>query len=87
MEAARTLLTSAKLPLFLWTEVVSTACFTQNRSQIYKRFDKNPYELVHKISLDLKYLCVFGCPCYLLNDQDDLGMLKQKGDIDVFIGC
>ena len=30
VEAARTMLSSANLPLNLWSEVVSTACFTQN---------------------------------------------------------
>nr|GEW98388.1 integrase, catalytic region, zinc finger, CCHC-type, peptidase aspartic, catalytic [Tanacetum cinerariifolium] len=30
VEAARTMLTFANLPLFLWAETVATACFTQN---------------------------------------------------------
>ncbi|GJT94703.1 retrovirus-related pol polyprotein from transposon TNT 1-94 [Tanacetum coccineum] len=32
IEAARTMLIFAKSPLFLWAEVVATACYTQNRS-------------------------------------------------------
>nr|GFB42098.1 integrase, catalytic region, zinc finger, CCHC-type, peptidase aspartic, catalytic [Tanacetum cinerariifolium] len=28
----------------------------------------------------------FGCRCYLLNDYDDVGKLKAKGDIRVFVG-
>nr|GFD02271.1 putative ribonuclease H-like domain-containing protein [Tanacetum cinerariifolium] len=39
-EAARTMLTFANLPLFLWAEAIATACFTQNHSIIHKRFDK-----------------------------------------------
>nr|GFC22203.1 hypothetical protein [Tanacetum cinerariifolium] len=31
VEAARTMLTFANLPLFLWAEAIATACFTQNR--------------------------------------------------------
>nr|GEW03088.1 hypothetical protein [Tanacetum cinerariifolium] len=29
---------------------------------------------------------MFGCRCYLLNDYDDVGKLKAKGDIGVFVG-
>nr|GFC86132.1 hypothetical protein [Tanacetum cinerariifolium] len=31
-------------PLFLWAEAIATACFTQNRSIIYCRFNKTPYD-------------------------------------------
>nr|GFA31289.1 hypothetical protein [Tanacetum cinerariifolium] len=29
---------------------------------------------------------MFGCRCYLLNDYEDVGKLKAKGDIVVFVG-
>nr|GFA77571.1 Gag-Pol polyprotein [Tanacetum cinerariifolium] len=32
IEAARTMLSAAKVPLFFWAEAIATACFTQNRS-------------------------------------------------------
>nr|GEZ09281.1 hypothetical protein [Tanacetum cinerariifolium] len=48
VEGARTMLTFANLPSFLWDEAIATACFTQNRSIIHKRFDKTPYELINK---------------------------------------
>ncbi|GKB08272.1 integrase, catalytic region, zinc finger, CCHC-type containing protein [Tanacetum coccineum] len=35
VEAARTMLIFSKAPLFLWTEAVATACYTQNRSLIH----------------------------------------------------
>ncbi|GKC71891.1 retrovirus-related pol polyprotein from transposon TNT 1-94 [Tanacetum coccineum] len=83
VEAARTMLTFANLPLFLWGEAIAIACFTQNRSIIYKRFDKTPYELINKRKPNIKFFHVFGCRCYLLNDYDDVGKLKAKGDIGV----
>nr|GEZ51461.1 retrovirus-related Pol polyprotein from transposon TNT 1-94 [Tanacetum cinerariifolium] len=86
VEAARTMLTFANLPLFLWAEAITTACFTQNRSIIHKRFDKTPYELMNKRKPNIKFFCVFGCRCYLLNDYEDVGKLKAKGDIGVFVG-
>nr|GEU96108.1 retrovirus-related Pol polyprotein from transposon TNT 1-94 [Tanacetum cinerariifolium] len=86
VEAARTMLTFANLPLFLWAEAITTACFIQNRSIIHKRFDKTPYELMNKRKPNIKFFYVFGCRCYLLNDYDDIGKLKAKGDIGVSVG-
>nr|GEW01531.1 copia protein [Tanacetum cinerariifolium] len=86
VEDARTMHTFANLPLFLWAEAIAIACFTQNRSIIHKRFDKTPYELMNKRKPNIKFFHVFGCRCYLLNDYDDVGKLKAKEDIGVFIG-
>nr|GEX44968.1 hypothetical protein [Tanacetum cinerariifolium] len=86
VEAARTMLTFANLPSFLWAEAIATACFTQNRLIIHKRFDKTPYELINKRKPNIKFFRVFGCRCYLLNDYKDVGKLKAKGDIGVFVG-
>ncbi|GJR44031.1 retrovirus-related pol polyprotein from transposon TNT 1-94 [Tanacetum coccineum] len=86
VKAARTMLTFANLPLFLWAEAIATACFTQNHSIIHKCFNKTPYELINKKKPNIKFFHVFGCKCYLLNDYDDVGKLKAKGDIGVFVG-
>nr|GEY63353.1 retrovirus-related Pol polyprotein from transposon TNT 1-94 [Tanacetum cinerariifolium] len=85
VEAARTMLTFANLPSFLWAEAIATACFTQNRSIIHKHFDKTPYEIIYKRKPNIKFFRVFGCRCYLLNDYKDIGKLKAKGDFGVFI--
>ncbi|GKB33051.1 retrovirus-related pol polyprotein from transposon TNT 1-94 [Tanacetum coccineum] len=86
VEAARTMLIFSKAPLFLWAEVVATACYTQNRSLIHTLHDKTPYELVHDKKPDLLFLCIFGALCYPTNDSEDLGKLKAKADIGFFVG-
>nr|GFA87574.1 retrovirus-related Pol polyprotein from transposon TNT 1-94 [Tanacetum cinerariifolium] len=86
VEAARTMLTFANLPSFLWVEAIVTACFTQNRSIIHKCFDKTHYELMNKRKPNIRFFRVFRCRCYLLNDSEDVGKLKEKGDIRVFVG-
>nr|GFA25526.1 retrovirus-related Pol polyprotein from transposon TNT 1-94 [Tanacetum cinerariifolium] len=86
VEAARTMLAFANLPSFLWAEAIATACFTQNHSIIHKHFDKTPYELMNKRKPNIKFFCVFGCRCYLLNEYEDVGKLKEKRDIGVFVG-
>nr|GEZ72457.1 retrovirus-related Pol polyprotein from transposon TNT 1-94 [Tanacetum cinerariifolium] len=86
VKAARTMLTFKNLPLFLWVEAIATACFTHNHSIIHKRFDKNPYELINKRKPNIKFFRMFGSRCYLLNDYEDVGKLKAKGEIGVFVG-
>ncbi|GKE15499.1 retrovirus-related pol polyprotein from transposon TNT 1-94 [Tanacetum coccineum] len=86
IEAARTMLIYAKSPLFLWEEVVATACYTQNHSVIRLRHGKTPYELLHDKLLDLSFFHVFCALCYLTNDSENLGKLQLKVDIDIFIG-
>nr|GFB49370.1 hypothetical protein [Tanacetum cinerariifolium] len=86
VEAARTMLTFANLPSFLWAEAITTTYFIQNRSIIHKCFDKTPYKLMNKRKPNIKFFHVFGCRCYLLNDYEDVGKLKAKGDIRVFVG-
>nr|GFA24503.1 hypothetical protein [Tanacetum cinerariifolium] len=73
-------------PLFLWAEVVATACFTQNRSIIRLRHGKTPYELLHSKLPDLSFFHVFGALCYPTNDSENLGKLQPKADIGIFIG-
>ncbi|GJX38927.1 retrovirus-related pol polyprotein from transposon TNT 1-94 [Tanacetum coccineum] len=86
VEAARTMLIFSKALLFLWAEAVLTSCFTQNRSLIRKHHNKSPYELLYNRKPDLSYIYVFGALCYPTNDSEDLGKLKPKADIGIFIG-
>ncbi|GJT54135.1 retrovirus-related pol polyprotein from transposon TNT 1-94 [Tanacetum coccineum] len=62
-----------------------TACYTQNRYLIRKPHNKTPYELLHDKKPDLTYFHVFGALCYPTNDSEDLGKLKPKADIGIFI--
>nr|GEX77648.1 retrovirus-related Pol polyprotein from transposon TNT 1-94 [Tanacetum cinerariifolium] len=41
---------------------------------------------MNKRKENIKFFRVFGCRCYLLNDYEDVGKLKAKGDIGVFVG-
>ncbi|GJU90085.1 retrotransposon protein, putative, unclassified [Tanacetum coccineum] len=86
IEAACTMLIYAKAPLFLWAEAVATACYTQNRSIVYLRHGKTPYELLHDKPPDLSFFHVFGALCYPTNDSENLGKLQPKADIGIFIG-
>nr|GFA35138.1 integrase, catalytic region, zinc finger, CCHC-type, peptidase aspartic, catalytic [Tanacetum cinerariifolium] len=86
VEDARTMLIFSRASLFLWAEAIATACFTQNRSIIHRRFNKTPYELINERKPDISFLHVFGALCYPKNDREDIGKLGAKGDIGFFIG-
>nr|GFA31426.1 retrovirus-related Pol polyprotein from transposon TNT 1-94 [Tanacetum cinerariifolium] len=47
VEAARTMLSVAKVPLFFWAEAIATECFTQNRSLVIPRHEKTPYHIIN----------------------------------------
>jgi len=47
-EAARTMLSFARLPLYFWADAIATAWYTKNRSYINKRFSITPYEIINK---------------------------------------
>nr|GEX94113.1 retrovirus-related Pol polyprotein from transposon TNT 1-94 [Tanacetum cinerariifolium] len=76
----------SRAPLFLWAEVIATACFTQNRSIIHRRFNKTPCVLINGKKPDISFLYVFEALCYPKNDRGDIGKLGAKGDIRFFIG-
>ncbi|GJY46537.1 putative ribonuclease H-like domain-containing protein [Tanacetum coccineum] len=86
VEVARTMLVFSRLPEFLWAEAVAAACFTQNWSIIHTRHNKTPYELLRGRKPSVEYFHMFGSLCYPTNDRDDLGKMKSKADIRVFIG-
>ncbi|GKE43350.1 retrovirus-related pol polyprotein from transposon TNT 1-94, partial [Tanacetum coccineum] len=73
VEATKTMLIFSREPLFLWVEATATACYTQNRSIIHRRFNKTPYELINGRKLDTSFLHVFGALCYPKNDREDIG--------------
>ncbi|XP_071704683.1 uncharacterized protein [Rutidosis leptorrhynchoides] len=79
------MLVYSKLPPSLWAKAVNTACFTQNWSIINCRFDKTLYELLFDHRPNVKYFRIFGCVCYVLNDEDNLGKFDVRGDEAIFI--
>ncbi|KAJ9565666.1 hypothetical protein OSB04_001632 [Centaurea solstitialis] len=86
IEAARSMLSEANLATQFWAEAVNTACYTQNRSLIVKRFRRTPYELFRNRKPSIEHLHIFGCVCYILNNIDNLGNFDSKSDDGIFLG-
>ncbi|GJR78890.1 retrovirus-related pol polyprotein from transposon TNT 1-94 [Tanacetum coccineum] len=56
-----------------------------NRSIVHTRYNKIPYELILGRKPNIQYFHVFGSLCYPTNNRDDLGKMKPKADIGIFI--
>ncbi|GKC57787.1 putative ribonuclease H-like domain-containing protein [Tanacetum coccineum] len=86
VEAARTMLSAAKVPLFFWAEAIATACFTQNRSLVIPRHEKTPYHIINGRKPSVKFFHIFGSLCYIVRDGENLDKMKEKGDACIFVG-
>ncbi|GJQ96918.1 integrase, catalytic region, zinc finger, CCHC-type containing protein [Tanacetum coccineum] len=64
----------------------SCPCVVSSCVAVHTRYNKTPYELLRGRKLNIAYFHVFGSLCYPTNDRDDLGKMKLKADIGVFIG-
>nr|GFB11178.1 retrovirus-related Pol polyprotein from transposon TNT 1-94 [Tanacetum cinerariifolium] len=85
VEAARTMLSTAKVPLFFWAEAIATACFTQNRSLVIPHHEKTPYHIINDRKLSVNFFHIFSSVCYIVRDGENLDKMKEKGDECIFV--
>nr|GFA62625.1 integrase, catalytic region, zinc finger, CCHC-type, peptidase aspartic, catalytic [Tanacetum cinerariifolium] len=86
VEAARTMLSAAKVPLLFWAEAIATSCFTQNRSLVIPRHEKTPYDIINDQKPSVKFFHIFCFVCYIVKDGENLDKMKEKGDECIFVG-
>ncbi|GKB90412.1 retrovirus-related pol polyprotein from transposon TNT 1-94 [Tanacetum coccineum] len=86
VEAAQTMLSAAKVPLYFWAEVIETTCFTQNRSLVIPRHEKTPYHIINGRKSSVKFFHIFSSLCYIVRDGENLDKIKEKGDECIFLG-
>nr|GEW44740.1 retrovirus-related Pol polyprotein from transposon TNT 1-94 [Tanacetum cinerariifolium] len=89
VEAARTMLSAAKVLLFFWAEAIATTCFTQNRSLVIPLHEKTPYHIINDRKSSVNFFYIFGSLCYIVRDGENLDKMKEK-EIILFIvdsGC
>nr|GEY26135.1 hypothetical protein [Tanacetum cinerariifolium] len=86
VEAARTMLSAAKVPLYFWPEAIATECFTQNCSLVIPRHEKTPFHIINEQKPSVKFFHIFGSVCYIVRDGENLDKMKEKGDECIFVG-
>lgn len=80
------MLFEANLPERFWREVVSTAVYIMNRSQLRVNSDKNPYELWNGRPTSFKHVKVFGSKCYVKINDDNFGKFDSREYEGIFLG-
>ncbi|GJV96167.1 retrovirus-related pol polyprotein from transposon TNT 1-94 [Tanacetum coccineum] len=86
VEASRTMLSAAKVPLLFWAKAIATACFTQYRSLVIPRHEKIPYHIINARKPSVKFFYIFGFLCYIVRDGENLDKMKEKVDARIFVG-
>nr|GEU77584.1 Gag-Pol polyprotein [Tanacetum cinerariifolium] len=86
LEAARTMLSAAKVPLFFWAKAIATTCFPQNRSLVIARHEKTPYHIINGWKPFVKFFHTFCSLCYIIKDDENLDKMKEKSDACIFVG-
>nr|GEW41099.1 retrovirus-related Pol polyprotein from transposon TNT 1-94 [Tanacetum cinerariifolium] len=86
VEAARTMLSAANVPLYFWAEAIATTCFTQNRSLVIRRHKKTPYHIINDQKPSVKFFHIFCSLCNIVSDGENLDKMKEKGDTCIFVG-
>ncbi|GJR40360.1 retrovirus-related pol polyprotein from transposon TNT 1-94 [Tanacetum coccineum] len=69
-----------------WTEALTTACYTQNRFTIVKRYLKTPYEIFRGILPNISFLHVYRYLAYIHNHKGHLEKFDEKDDDGYFLG-
>ena len=82
---ARTMISEYGLPQYLWAEAVNTACNISNRIYLCKNTSKTSFEIYHLREPNVSYFRVFGCKCFVLNTQDNLGKFDAKAFEAIFV--
>nr|GEX26901.1 hypothetical protein [Tanacetum cinerariifolium] len=85
VEAARTMLSAAKVSMFFWAEAIATTCFTQYRSLVIPQYEKTPYHIINDQKPPIKFFYIFGSLCYIVRDGKNLDKMKEKGDACIFV--
>ena len=86
MEAARSMLHAAGLPLTFWEYAVMTAVYLRNRSPTKALTDATPYEAWRGDKPDLSHLRVFGCRAYMHLDKTKRNKIQPRSLPVIFVG-
>ena len=86
LERARCMRLFANLPKQFWAEAVSTTCYLVNRSPSTSLELKSPQEVWTGKPVNYSDIHVFGCPVYVLLQEDQRTKLDAKSRKCIYLG-
>jgi hypothetical protein len=85
-EAARTMLSHARLPQEFWGDAVLHAIYIRNRCLTTADKVKTPYELFYGTKPDISHIRVFGCDAYMHVKDNDRAKMESKSSKCILLG-
>ncbi|KAG7537091.1 Zinc finger CCHC-type superfamily [Arabidopsis suecica] len=83
---ARAMIHSNNISQGFWAEAVSTACYIVNRVYVKPGTKTTSYEIWKGKNPNLSHFRVFGCVCYILNENEHFGKFDSRSDKGIFLG-
>ena len=81
------MLNETSLTKYFWADAVNTTSYVLNRVLIIPILKKTPYELFKGRKPALNHLKVFGCKCFILNNEkEQLDKFDSKANEGIFLG-
>ena len=75
------MLCEGNLLRYLWTKAVNIVCYILNHVSTIPIIKKTPYEIWNERKPNICYFHIFGCKCFILNNEkDNLGKFDAKSD-------
>ena len=81
------MLCEGHLSRYFWAKAINTACYILNRVLVRPILKKTSYELWKDRKPNISYFHVFGCRCFIHNNEkDNLGKFDSRTDEGIFLG-
>ena len=75
------------MPKYFWAEAINSACHILNKVSIRPILKRTPYELYYEKKSTVSYFYIFGCICFVSNNEkDNLKKQDAKYDESIFLG-
>jgi hypothetical protein len=85
-EMARSMKNEKNISQTYWVEAIHIAVHVFNKSHLRPQSNKTPYELWFGRPASIKHFRVFGCKCYIKNNDENLGKYDDRDDEGIFLG-
>ena len=84
---ARTMMITSKITNQFWADAINTACYTINQCMSRPLLEKTSYELLKGRKPNISHLRVFGCKCFIHNNEKNLlEKFDDRSDKWIFLG-
>lgn len=86
VEKARTMIHAKDLQIRLWAEAMNTAVYTYNRTPLFHKDNKTPYEMWTGKKTRVDHLKTFGCDAYVHVPKQQRRKWDKKSKKMIFVG-